>query len=69
MQNEAPRSVLRGIRAELRRSLTRLRSIELRRGSPYLSSQQQAQGIQAKANKIKYLNYIQFIKSIIFKVT
>jgi len=38
--NEAPRSKLRGIKAELRRSLTRLRSNELRRGSPCLSSPQ-----------------------------
>jgi hypothetical protein len=51
--NEAPRSKLRGIKAELRRSpsnvkditkLTRLRSDKLRRGSPCLSSLQQAAG-------------------------
>ena len=36
--NELPRSKLRGIKTELRRSLTRLRSKELRRGSPCLSS-------------------------------
>jgi hypothetical protein len=42
--DEAPRSELRGIKAELRRSLTRLRSEELRRGSPYLSSLKQAAG-------------------------
>jgi hypothetical protein len=42
--NEAPRSKLRGIKAELRRSLTRLRSGELRRGSPCLSSLQPAAG-------------------------
>jgi len=41
---EAPRSKLRGIKAELHRSLTRLRSDELRRGSPCLSSLQQAAG-------------------------
>jgi len=49
--NQAPRSKLRGIKVELRRShsnvkdiaeLTRLRSDELRRGSPCLSSLQQA---------------------------
>jgi hypothetical protein len=69
--NEAPRSKLRGIKAELRRShsnvkeiaeLTRLRSDELRRGSPCVSSLQprwagsplrydKVQGITAKANK------------------
>jgi hypothetical protein len=69
--NEAPRSKLRGIKVELRRSrsnvkdiaeLIRLRSDELRRGSPCLSSLQprwagsplcydKLQGIQAKANK------------------
>ena len=51
--NEAPRSKLRGIKAELRRSLRRLRSIEFRNGSSRLSSLQSAgggQGIQAKAN-------------------
>ena len=42
--NEAPRSKLRGIKAELRRSLTRLRSEELRRGSPCLSALQPAAG-------------------------
>jgi len=42
--NEAPRSKLRGIKAELRRSQPRLRSYELRRGSPCLSSLQQAAG-------------------------
>jgi hypothetical protein len=42
--NEALRSKLRGIKAELRRSRTRLRSEELRRGSPCLSSLQQAAG-------------------------
>jgi len=42
--NEVPRSKLRGIKPELRRSLTRLRSKELRRGSPCLSSMQQAAG-------------------------
>ncbi len=44
LQNEAPRSKLRGIKAELRRSLTRLRSGELRGGSPCVSSLQQAAG-------------------------
>ena len=47
--NEAPRSKLRGIKAELRRSysnvkLTRLCSDELRCGSPCRSSLQQAAG-------------------------
>jgi hypothetical protein len=42
--NEAPRSKLRGIKAELRRSQTRLCSTELWRGSPRLSSLQQAAG-------------------------
>jgi hypothetical protein len=42
--NEAPRSKLRGIRAELRRSLTRLRSNELRRGSPCLRCRGVAEG-------------------------
>ena len=44
LDDEAPRSKLRGIKAELRRSRTRLRSEELRRGSPCLSSLQQAAG-------------------------
>ena len=44
MKNEAPRSKLRGIKAELRRSQTRLRSDELRRSSTCPSSLQQAAG-------------------------
>ncbi len=42
--NEAPRSKLRGIKAELRRSLTRLRSNELRRDSPCLRCRGVAEG-------------------------
>jgi hypothetical protein len=44
LSNEAPRSKLRAIKAELRRSQTRLRSDELRRGSPCPSSLHQAAG-------------------------
>jgi len=79
--NEVHRSLLRGIEAELRRSLTRLRSGELLRGSPCLSSLQprwagfsfhsyKLQGIQAKANKTtihsNYLMVIELVKIFYF---
>jgi hypothetical protein len=64
--DEPPRSNLRGIKAELRRSLTRLCSGKLRRGSPGFSSLQtrwagfpfysnKLENIQVKANKKRWV--------------
>ena len=53
-KNEAPLSPAqagRGVCAELRHSLTRLRSIELRPGSPCLSSLKQALGNSGEGEK------------------